>query len=996
MISLFESGFRGLSDTLFSGVKGSVYRSVGIDHRSEPGLIKVHQKLTKDSGETIDELCKVSVNVSDGSRLWFSSESGKIWREVSGTYTLLGELSFPDFDMRTAEATTNDFDISGEISVPNSMQFKDDGTKLYVMGLDSSSTFGRIFQYDLTTAYDITTASYSGNAFSADTDSNGMFISDDGLNLFVCEDNGGTSVIKYTMSTAWDLSTASSASNTFDFSARGSRGSGVSFKSDGTKMFILLFDSDEIAEYDLSTAWDLTSASYVQSFSTTVDINIGGFYMNTSGTKMFYANGGAIIKELNLSTPWDVSTAVDTGVDYDADATLTDADFALTYAHDGSGFYLAGQSAPEKVYQFSLLEEDTNVTVLGAEEFLEKIYLATKNRLTSITVSNITNISSDLEVIGSFNYGDDTSHPMVVINNKLLVGDKHTISTVTSSEVFTAESDFNLSKTERVITLTSFDTNVLVGTKTTMNGRVLRWDTVSESWSAEDEIFIKGGVSAFLKDDNYVYVLDEEGTIWFYNGEQNEVLNRMPEIGDNKIKINPNATAYWKKTPIFGVSNGENNPILQGVYGFGKYSRNYTTSLSLDFPVPTEEFSDIEIGTISVDGKDLYVAWKDSKDVGVAKLDYESKYRNAYIETMAIADSKTRHQLKTIVDAIVPYYSLPEITGYYDINAANFNKVALDVSSVESFPTTMVFNNDGTVLFFLGAGSQRVYKMNLETAYDISTASYDSIALDVSGQETSPTTMFYNNNGTSLYVAGVATAKIYEYTLSTAYDISTATYDSEALDVSGQDTKPQKGLFNETGSILYLLGSNNDNIYKYTLSTAYDVSSATYDSVVLDVSSKETNPTDMVFNNDGTLLYLLGYDNGVSVYSLSTPYDISTASFKNIALSVFYQEESPHIMLFNNDGSRLYVAGINSVSDANINEYKISNASVVVGWKKAYETNFTDYEMIEDTERKIIKPKNPSVTKSANPQFRLDLISKKNTAPKIEDFLFDLAPIGKK
>lgn len=56
---------------------------VGIDVHTTPGIIKVRQKLTANSGTTVSELCKVAVQMSDGSQLWFSYTSGKIWRKTS-------------------------------------------------------------------------------------------------------------------------------------------------------------------------------------------------------------------------------------------------------------------------------------------------------------------------------------------------------------------------------------------------------------------------------------------------------------------------------------------------------------------------------------------------------------------------------------------------------------------------------------------------------------------------------------------------------------------------------------------------------------------------------------------------------------------------------------------------------------------------------------------------------------------------------------------------
>ena len=43
---------------------------------------------------------------------------------------------------------------------------------------------------------------------------------------------------------------------------------GFTFNKDGTKMFIAGYDDDAIDEYTLSTAWDVSTASFVDSFDT--------------------------------------------------------------------------------------------------------------------------------------------------------------------------------------------------------------------------------------------------------------------------------------------------------------------------------------------------------------------------------------------------------------------------------------------------------------------------------------------------------------------------------------------------------------------------------------------------------------------------------------------------------------------------------------------------------------------------------------------------------
>ena len=86
---IWDGHFTGLADSKFSGVANSFAVCVGIDGHSIPGTMQANQKLTKDSGSTVDALCRVSVAASNGYTFWFSYTSGKIWARASGgTWTL--------------------------------------------------------------------------------------------------------------------------------------------------------------------------------------------------------------------------------------------------------------------------------------------------------------------------------------------------------------------------------------------------------------------------------------------------------------------------------------------------------------------------------------------------------------------------------------------------------------------------------------------------------------------------------------------------------------------------------------------------------------------------------------------------------------------------------------------------------------------------------------------------------------------------------------------
>jgi len=246
----------------------------------------------------------------------------------------------------------------------------------------------------------------------------------------------------------------------------------------------------------------------------------------------------------------------------------------------------------------------------------------------------------------------------------------------------------------------------------------------------------------------------------------------------------------------------------------------------------------------------------------------------------------------------------------YSIASASYDNKSFSIGSEETVPYKIRFNNDGTKLFMLGVVSDKVHQYTLSTAFDISTASYDSVNFSVASQETDPYGLAFNNDGTKMYITGNTSDSIFQYSLSTGFDLSTASYDSVSLSVTSQDTIPTGITFNSTGSKLYMLGQTSDEVHQYSLSTVFDLSTASYDSVSFSITSQETSPMDMSFNSDGTKMYIIGSSSdAVFQYSLSTGFDISTASYDSISFNVNAQDSGPRAVVLNNDGTKMYIVG---------------------------------------------------------------------------------------
>jgi sugar lactone lactonase YvrE len=97
---------------------------------------------------------------------------------------------------------------------------------------------------------------------------------------------------------------------------------------------------------------------------------------------------------------------------------------------------------------------------------------------------------------------------------------------------------------------------------------------------------------------------------------------------------------------------------------------------------------------------------------------------------------------------------------------------------------------------------------------------------------------------------------INEYNLSTAWDISTISF-VQVFSVAGQDITPTAMAFRPDGLRMFVAGSTNDGIYQYDLTTPWNISTASY-TKQLNIGYLESAIGGLSFKTDGTKLYLVG------------------------------------------------------------------------------------------------------------------------------------------
>ena len=79
------------------------------------------------------------------------------------------------------------------------------------------------------------------------------------------------------------------------------------------------------------------------------------------------------------------------------------------------------------------------------------------------------------------------------------------------------------------------------------------------------------------------------------------------------------------------------------------------------------------------------------------------------------------------------------------------------MSSEDGSPSDIKFNTNGTKMFIIGKSNDKVFEYTLTTGFDVSTASYSSNSFDISGQETAPNGLAFNTNGTKMFIVGQQT-----------------------------------------------------------------------------------------------------------------------------------------------------------------------------------------------------------------------------------------------
>ncbi|MDA9616259.1 Ig-like domain-containing protein [Candidatus Pelagibacter sp.] len=269
-----------------------------------------------------------------------------------------------------------------------------------------------------------------------------------------------------------------------------------------------------------------------------------------------------------------------------------------------------------------------------------------------------------------------------------------------------------------------------------------------------------------------------------------------------------------------------------------------------------------------------------------------------------------------------------------------------------AFPLGIAWNNDGSKLFIAGNGGfnhgsdheDAILEYSCSTDYDVSTCTYvRELPLNNSHSGANGPVnikrvyaLAFNDDGRKLYVGSGANnsgngntpnRKIYEITLDDAFNMSGGSL-TNTLDVSSEDSIPTDISFNDDGSKLFVNGFQGNTVIVYPLSTDYSLAGSSVGTPAeFDLPSHTPKNKDIIFNNDGTKMYISNAESSkdhISVYSLPTAFDLS-AGFSHLGnFSVQSQNAQPWGIKFNDDGTKLFMVGF--LNEQYVYEYSLNTA----------------------------------------------------------------------
>jgi len=250
-------------------------------------------------------------------------------------------------------------------------------------------------------------------------------------------------------------------------------------------------------------------------------------------------------------------------------------------------------------------------------------------------------------------------------------------------------------------------------------------------------------------------------------------------------------------------------------------------------------------------------------------------------------------------------------------NTLVYTGKSLDVSGQEANPFNIFFSPDGKIFYLIGTSGNVVDYYNLDTPWDISTATFAGSSPSLAAQNGDPVGVYFDPTGTKMWMTGNNTG-IYEYNLSIPWNVSSSSlsYSGSSIIITSSNNAPRQIYWKPDGTSLFVvfagtIGTNPRSVVEFKPATQWTLAGISNTVVSsLSIASQELTPTSITFTSDGATMLIIG-SNGdeINVYDLSEPWALTTARHRTqFSLpSMVSNITAPTGTYLKPDGSAIYI-----------------------------------------------------------------------------------------
>jgi len=248
-----------------------------------------------------------------------------------------------------------------------------------------------------------------------------------------------------------------------------------------------------------------------------------------------------------------------------------------------------------------------------------------------------------------------------------------------------------------------------------------------------------------------------------------------------------------------------------------------------------------------------------------------------------------------------------------------------------TFPQDLLLSPDGTKMIIgLNGVDTRIYYYTLTTPYDLTTLTYVTYE-DISDKMNNYKSFSINEEGTKLFIfalnpptggSPINFPRVFHYRLNTPWAVNTANY-VYTFDISPEVGTSARGMtVKPDGTKMYIL-DGDAMVYVYNLSSPWILDTASYSGISFDAITAELDvATDIGFGEYGYRMFILdALDKKLLQYNLSVPWDVTTATYSKV-FDLSSQLVDVSGFEVSHNGNKVYVARNNS--NTKICQYSIS------------------------------------------------------------------------